>query len=347
MRAHGAGLACPDWPLCFGAGRSRVRPAGRRSSGGTACWPPDSRWRAVGLAVFVAARGRAAPRFGASFGWLFGPARGPDRARRADRAAGARALDGDRAPAGRERLRGRRLLWTRARAAGVANGPRPRASESPAVARLSAVRGGRCSSLADRARRTRLEPLRRGWRAATFPTCDGRSLRADLHGSGRHPRAAPAERVPAAAARSAGSRSGSRAASVRLGALGAVAFALVLLQIGGGRGERAAAPADRGHRAALRRWRPRSCCTTRADAARSSCWRGARGPSSRARARVLEARDERAADYLALTKPRLLPLVLFSGLPALVMRGRRLAAVRGGRRRRWSARRSRPARRTR
>ncbi len=71
VRAHGAGLACPDWPLCFGEVipefdlRVGFEWGHRVMAGGLTL-------ALIGLAVFVLRAAELRRRFGATFGWICG-----------------------------------------------------------------------------------------------------------------------------------------------------------------------------------------------------------------------------------------------------------------------------------
>ena len=166
VRAHAAGLACPDWPLCFGelVPRFDLKVAfewGHRVTAGVV-----SLAFAALAALALRARGDAA-RDGAAARARGRPARLADPARRAHRVAPARLLVRDRAPAHGDQLRARAAA-DRLRAAGARGAARatrlacrrrararsrsrpccwpcrsPSAGSSPRATRASPARSGR------------------------------------------------------------------------------------------------------------------------------------------------------------------------------------------------------------
>src|SRR5262245_30842720 len=229
-----------------------------------------------------------------------GAPRRPGDVRRTHGTSPAPALDRDRAPAAGQQPRRRAALDRRGSA---------RARSAVSAERALGRRADRCCGRirlgggATRAGWPRLQPLGRSG-VRVVPDLRRPVLRADLGGARRHPCAAPHQWPAPARSPRLADLGRARGATAR--GFGARHHAPGPRADRARRVERADAPADRDHGAAF----GRGCGdrdAVRAHAARDRALARAGGPMSA------------AANYLALTKPRLLPLVLFSALPALVM----------------------------
>ena len=246
VRAHGAGLSCPDWPLCHG----QVVPDfdakialewGHRALAGTLSLG------VAALAAVVLGRRELRARFAAPLGVVVGLL-GVQVVLGGLTVLWARAMDRHGPPPGRELVRARARLAV-ARSPGRFGGRAGRSAGARRAATQSRVRRGGTRRVAARARRPRLEPLR-GARLRDVPAVQRRLAGADACRPRRLARAASLERV-----RARGRGRSGRAVAARRGSGRAARAARVRPGHDPDRcrrGKRAPARPRRGHRAAFR-----------------------------------------------------------------------------------------------
>jgi cytochrome c oxidase assembly protein subunit 15 len=226
VRAHGAGLACPDWPLCFGELIPEFNLlvafewGHRAMAGGLSL-------ALVGLAVFVLRSTELRARFAGSFAWIFGLLA-------VQIVLGGLTVLLGLAPwtVTAHLLVGNgfviSLVWlARGLYEGAARAPAVRAPASNAVAGVGAL----CAALLllQFALGGLVSSHYAGLACSSFPLCNGDSLAPTLSGQiGLH----VLHRLNAYALCAAfGALAFLARGSARLGRLGALAFALLLVQV--------------------------------------------------------------------------------------------------------------------